>query len=159
MNYQSVFCSFYFWYLTAPRRLVILLMRVFVFCTNALLLPKSDMLVRYFTDESLPDQLVLVSPSVARWCECIVDWLLLLFPLLLLLFFHSGPVELEHCTELFEYLSDESLCRFFPRFYFEEKEKSSTKLKLKAINNRTHFLMSITFSHTIVIILCDTGLF
>lgn len=134
MNGLSVFCLIYFWYLTAPRRLVILLMRVFVFCTNVLLLPKSDMLVRYVTDESLPDQLVLASPSVARWCECIVDWLLLLFPLLLLLlFFHSGTVELELGTELFEYLGDESLCWFFPRFCLEEEEeKSSTKLKLES---------------------------
>lgn len=58
--------SYYFWYLTAPRRFVMLLMRVFVNWTSAVLLPpRSDMLVRYIIDEtlSLLSELVLAAAA------------------------------------------------------------------------------------------------
>lgn len=100
-------CHIYFWYLTAPRRFVILLMRVFVKRSNAVvLLPKSDMLVRYFINEALSllavlelaaaPPLLLHSPF-DRWpqlpsliYEGKVEMVLLLLLLLLLLIGFRG---------------------------------------------------------------------
>lgn len=87
--YSNVFHSLvfviYFWYLTAPRRFVMLLIRVFVICTIAVVLfPKSDILVRYIIDEADPslhaelDVDVLAPASLLKlvvWCCCCCCWL------------------------------------------------------------------------------------
>lgn len=63
----------YLWYFTAPRRFVILLMRVFVIRARVELLPRSEMLVRYFMDDaalSLASALVLATAESELCSSC-----------------------------------------------------------------------------------------
>lgn len=68
----------YFWYLTAPRRFVMLLMRVFVNCASAvllLLLPKSEMLVRYNIDADADKHSGPLSSMSSPYCSSLLRWL------------------------------------------------------------------------------------
>lgn len=82
MHETSCVCAcvhIYFWYLTAPRRFEMLLMRVFVSRSKAvILLPNSDKLLRYFINEALSldpelDPAAAPPPSLSSICDL---WLL-----------------------------------------------------------------------------------
>lgn len=144
---NNVLLYIYFWYLTAPRRFVILLMRVFVRRSNAvLLLPKSDILLRYFINDELSLLHELAAPlsplnsPFDRWPLLLAplllapppsrmydgkgyEWrvllLLLLLPLLLLSMGFHGKDDLLLFVEfvLFEKCVDESFEGFCLRFW------------------------------------------
>lgn len=70
LKIRIFYIELYFWYLTAPRRFVMLLMRVFVNCARVELLPpRSEMLVRYLIDDdelSLRSDLVIAAAAVSE---------------------------------------------------------------------------------------------
>lgn len=102
----------YFWYFTAPRRFVMLLMRVFVNWAIAvllLLLPKSDMLVRYIIDAVADEHTTPLSLLPSTYCSSLLCWLPSLeygdeFVLVegWLTFFHGKSDAFSEWTVLFE---------------------------------------------------------